>query len=336
MRPSLRRTSRKEKKQSGVCLSITASKRWHKLAPDGMEHIRQCRWKGRLALPLKPLFTLRLISSSKSNLVSQIPVPRVTTTALPGFGKANAIQVIREGKQLSRVNFPSQCLKPRPVSSFTPTLFRMRLDLTNHPIPPTILRPWVISLDESCISALGAIADAPPSLTDALCTASSTLGAPNYTRALDVVWSLRGRSYILAFSFVRSEQVQVPGLRWAADGGTTHAPAFSPFAHFPWDVYIRPSSSLQLSTCKFIPTFNVGGRGRRLLVPTGRPDGVARAAARTVLLGTEDAVGEMMCPARCRPPYCVHSACSLPSISAGAEGNEGVVFANQPTRHGGA
>lgn len=132
----------------------------------------------------------------------QIPVPRVTTGALPGFGDANSVPDIRERKQHSKPNLPPQCLKPRPFNPYAPPPCASKW-LRPAPNPSPILPPGVISLDESCIfSALRAIADY---FTHALC---STLGAPTSTRApLDALPSLRGRSYILAFSFVRSEQV---------------------------------------------------------------------------------------------------------------------------------
>jgi len=129
------------------------------------------------------LLTVKFWSSKSQSHGSQPPLSQV-------LEKRMRCRSSKKGSNFRKSNFPSQCLKPRPVSSFTHTLLRMRLDLTNHPIPSTILRPWVISLDESCISALRAIADAPPSITHALCTGSSTLGSPNYTRALDAVWSL--------------------------------------------------------------------------------------------------------------------------------------------------
>lgn len=136
IRPSLRRTSRKEKQQSGVCLSITAPKPGHKLAPDGMEHNRQWRWKGGLALPLNPfpsqahlLLQAKSLSPQSQSHGSQPPLSRVLEMQSRYQSSKNGINL------RNPISLPN-ALKPPPFTP--PLLLRMRrLDVTNPPIPST-------------------------------------------------------------------------------------------------------------------------------------------------------------------------------------------------------
>ncbi|KAK0743389.1 hypothetical protein B0T18DRAFT_183512 [Schizothecium vesticola] len=216
-----------------------------------------------------------------------------------------------KGSNFRKSNFPPQCLKSRPFSSFTPTLLRMRLGLTNHPIPSTILRPWVISLDESCI-----------------------FGAVSYRRRASLLHPhpLHGVKHARCTKLyagarrglVTSRQVVHPRLfvrplgtspsTWPRLGrrrGDNTCSCIQPFCPLPMGrvhhaLFVSPTINMQVS-----PHFQRwGGKGPgRVLVPTDRPDGAARAAARTVLLGIENAVGEMKCPPRCRLPYTVLAVC---------------------------
>lgn len=130
--------------------------------------------------------------------VSPIPVPRVTTAALPGFGDAKSVPVIQERNQPSKPNLPPQCFEttslhpsaPPPYASsrrYEPPLFH----------PPAILPPGVIALDESCIFRRCELS--PTRLPTPSASRQARSVPQPYTRAAR---SLRGSSYLLCL-FVR-------------------------------------------------------------------------------------------------------------------------------------